>query len=81
MFSQVCVYSHGVSISGPMSFPGVSLVPSPFKGVMGISGTRSLLGTGYPGVGWVSGGGVGISGTRSLLGTGYPGVGWVSGEG
>ena len=54
MFSQVCVYSHGVSISGPMSFPGVSLVPSPFKGVMGISGTRSLLGTGYPGVGWVS---------------------------
>ena len=39
-----------------MSFPGVSLVPSLFKGVVGISGTRSLLGTGYPGVGWVSGG-------------------------
>ena len=58
MFSQVSVYSHGVGISGPMSFPGVSLAPSPFKGVVGISGTRSLLGTGYPGVGWVSGGGV-----------------------
>ena len=47
MFSQVCVCSHAVVISGPVSFPGG-----------GISGIRSLTGVViHLGDGYVQGGG------------------------
>ena len=61
MFSQLCVCSHGVGISGPMSFLG------------DISGTKSLYGRGgylwyqVPSGDWVSRSGVGIRGEGWIL--------------